>query len=121
MIRSLSLGDTEPGDILSVIWKELRVAALCGLALAAVNFAKMLLVDKLLLGNDGVTILVSATVSITMVFVVIFAKVVGCTLPIGAEKLGVDPAVMASPLIATITDSVSLLVYFTTAKLLLGV
>lgn len=121
VIRSLSLGDTEPGDILSVIWKELRVAALCGLALAAVNFAKMLLVDKLLLGNDGVTILVSATVSITMVFVVIFAKVVGCTLPIGAEKLGVDPAVMASPLIATITDSVSLLVYFTTAKLLLGV
>lgn len=119
VIRSLSLGDTEPGDILHVIWKELRVAVLCGLALAAVNFVKLLLVDRLLLGNDAVTYIVAATISITMVFIVIFAKVVGCTLPIAAEKLGVDPAVMASPLIATITDSVSLLIYFTVARLLL--
>lgn len=121
VIRSLSLGDTEPGDILHVIWKELRVAVLCGIALAAVNFVKMLAVDRTVLGNDGVTVMVAATVSITMVFVVIFAKAVGCTLPIAAEKLGVDPAVMASPLIATITDSVSLLIYFTVARLLLHV
>ncbi len=121
VIRSLSLGDTEPEDVLRVIWKELRVAVLCGLALAAVNFVKMLAVDRMVLGNDGVTVIVAATVSITMVFVVIFAKAVGCTLPIAAEKLGVDPAVMASPLIATITDSVSLLIYFTVARLLLHV
>ncbi len=121
VIRSLSLGDTEPEDVLCVIWKELRVAVLCGLALAAVNFVKMLAVDRVVLGNDGVTVIVAATVSITMVFVVIFAKAVGCTLPIAAEKLGVDPAVMASPLIATITDSVSLLIYFTVARLLLHV
>lgn len=121
VIRSLSLGDTEPEDVLCVIWKELRVAVLCGLALAAVNFVKMLAVDRAVLGNDGVTVIVAATVSITMVFVVIFAKAVGCTLPIAAEKLGVDPAVMASPLIATITDSVSLLIYFTVARLLLHV
>ena len=120
VIRSLSLGDTEPGDVLHVMWKELRVAVLCGLALAAVNFCKMLVVDKLLLGNDGVTVMVAATVSVTLVFVVMFAKAVGSFLPICAEKLGVDPAVMASPLIATITDSVSLIVYFTIAKLLLG-
>ena len=75
----------------------------------------------MVLGSDGVTVIVAATVSITMVFVVIFAKAVGCTLPIAAEKLGVDPAVMASPLIATITDSVSLLIYFTVARLLLHV
>jgi magnesium transporter len=121
VIRSLSLGDTEPEDILHVIWKELRVAALCGVALSAVNFVKMLIVDRTLLGNDGVTLMVAATVSITMVFIVIFAKVVGCTLPIAAEKLGVDPAVMASPLIATITDSVSLLIYFTVARMLLNI
>ncbi len=121
IIRSLSLGDIETSDVLRVVWKELRVATLCGLALAAVNFFKMLLVDKMLLGNDGVTIMVAATVSITLVFVVMFAKVVGSMLPIGAEKLGADPAVMASPLIATITDSVSLLVYFAIAKVMLGI
>ena len=120
VIRSLSLGDSEPKDVLMIIWKEVRVAVLCGLALALVNFLKMLFVDKLVLGNEGVTLMVAATVSVTMIFVVIFAKAVGCTLPILAERLGVDPAVMASPLIATITDSVSLLIYFTVATLFLG-
>lgn len=119
VIRSLSLGDIEPSDVLKVIWKELRVAFLCGVSLAAVNFLKMLLVDKMLLGNDAVTLVVAATVSLTIVFVVMFAKVVGSTLPIVAEKIGVDPAVMASPLISTITDAVSLLIYFTIAKTLL--
>lgn len=119
VIRSLSLGDIEPADVLKVIWKELRVALLCGLSLAAANFIKMLLVDRMLLNNDAVTLMVAATVSLTIVFVVMFAKVVGSTLPIVAEKIGVDPAVMASPLISTITDAVSLLIYFTIAKALL--
>lgn len=119
VIRSLSLGDIEPADVLKVIWKELRVAFLCGVSLAAVNFVKMLLVDKMLLGNDAVTLVVAATVSLTIVFVVVFVKAVGSTLPIVAERIGVDPAVMASPLISTITDAVSLLIYFTIAKALL--
>ncbi len=119
VIRSLSLGDIEPADVLKVIWKELRVAFLCGLSLAAANIIKMLLVDRMLLNNDAVTLMVAATVSLTIVFVVMFAKVVGSTLPIVAEKIGVDPAVMASPLISTITDAVSLLIYFTIAKALL--
>lgn len=120
VIRSISLGDTEPEDVGHVIWKELRVAVLCGITLAAVNFVKMLLVDRLLLGNDAVTLTVSAVVSTSIVFIVIFAKVVGSVLPIAAEKLGVDPAVMANPLISTITDAVSLLIYFEIAKLVIS-
>ena len=119
VIRSLSLGDIEPSDVIKVVWKELRVAFLCGVSLAVINFIKMILVDRMLLGNDGVTLIVAATVSMTIIFVVMFAKVVGSTLPIIAEKIGVDPAVMASPLISTITDAVSLLIYFTIARLLL--
>ncbi len=119
VIRSLSLGDIEPADVVKVVWKELRVAFLCGVSLAVINFIKMILVDRMLLGNDGVTLIVAATVSMTIIFVVMFAKVVGSTLPIIAEKIGVDPAVMASPLISTITDAVSLLIYFTIARLLL--
>ena len=91
IIRSLSLGDTSPSDALRVIWKELRVAFLCGVSLAAANFIKMLLVDRLLLGNIAVTMPVAATVCCTIVFVVMFAKVVGSLLPMIAEKIGVDP------------------------------
>ena len=119
IIRSLSLGDTSPADALRVIWKELRVAFLCGISLAAANFIKMLLVDRLLLGNTAVTMSVAATVCCTIVFVVMFAKAVGSLLPMIAEKIGVDPAVMASPLISTITDAVSLLIYFSIAKMFL--
>lgn len=96
VIRSLSLGDTEPKDILMVVWKEIRVAVACGVTLAAVNFVKMLLVDRMLLGNAEVTVLVAATVSVTLIVVVMFAKAVGSTLPMAAEKIGIDPAVMAS-------------------------
>ena len=120
VIRSISLGDTEPEDVGRVIWKEVRVAILCGVTLAAVNFAKMLLVDRMLLNNDGVTITVAAVVSLSIVLIVMFAKVVGSVLPIAAEKLGVDPAVMANPLISTITDAVSLLIYFEIAKLMIS-
>lgn len=121
IIRSLSLGDTEPRDALRVAWKEWRVSLLCGLSLAMVNFVKMLLVDGLLLKNDSVTVLVAATVSLSIVFIVMFAKVVGSMLPIIAEKIGVDPAVMANPLISTVTDAVSLLIYIYVAKLILGI
>ena len=119
VIRSLSLGDVEPADVVKVVWKELRVAFLCGVTLAVVNFGKMYLVDRTLLGNAEVTFQVAAIVSLTIVFVVMFAKVVGSTLPIIAEKIGVDPAVMASPLISTITDAVSLMIYFNIAKILI--
>ena len=121
VIRSLSIGDTEPRDILSVVWKEIRVAVLCGVSLACVNFVKMLLVDRLLLGNAEVTVLVAFTVSVTLIFVVTFAKAVGSTLPMAAEKIGIDPAVMASPLISTITDAVSLLIYFSLSTVLLHI
>ena len=120
VIRSISLGDTEPEDVGRVIWKEFRVAILYGVTLAAVNFAKMLLVDRMLLNNDGVTITVAAVVSLSILLIVMFAKVVGSVLPIAAEKLGVDPAVMANPLISTITDAVSLLIYFEIAKLMIS-
>ena len=121
VIRSLSLGDTEPGDALRVMWKEWRVALLCGLSLAAVNFLKMLLLDGMLLHNDSITVAVAATVSVSILFIVMFAKVVGSMLPILAEKLGVDPAVMANPLISTVTDAVSLLIYIYIAKLILHI
>lgn len=121
VIRSLSLGDVEPKDVLKVMWKEWRVALLCGLSLAAVNFVKMLLLDGMLLGNDSITVSVAATVSVSIVFIVMFAKVVGSFLPIAAEKIGVDPAVMANPLISTLTDAVSLLIYIFVAKLVLKI
>ncbi len=121
VIRSLSLGDIEPRDALRVLWKEWRVAILCGLTLSVVNFGKMLLLDMLILGNANVTVLVAATVSLSIVFIVMFAKLVGSLLPIGAEKIGLDPAVMANPLISTLTDAVSLLIYIFIAKMILGI
>jgi len=121
VIRSLSLGDVEPRDVLKVMWKEWRVALLCGLTLSAVNFVKMLLLDGMLLGNSSITVSVAATVSVSIVFIVMFAKVVGSFLPIAAEKIGVDPAVMANPLISTLTDAVSLLIYIFVAKLILKI
>ena len=121
VIRSLSLGDTEPQDAVSVMWKELRVAFLCGVTLAVVNFIKMLVLDGMIMHNDGITVSVALTVSLSILFIVIFAKVVGSMLPIAAEKIGVDPAVMANPLISTVTDTVSLLIYIYIAKLILHI
>ncbi len=121
VIRSLSLGDIEPKDAMRVIWRELRVSLLCGFSLALVNFVKMLLVDGMLLHNDCVTVAVAATVSVSVLAIVMFAKVVGSMLPIAAEKLGLDPAVMANPLISTVTDAVSLLIYIYVAKLILHI
>ncbi len=121
VIRALSLDEVEFSDIGRVIWKELRVALLCGVCLGGANFVKMLLVDRLLLHNAAVTVSVALVVCLTLVFVVFFAKLVGCTLPILAEKAGLDPAVMASPFISTIVDAISLIIYFSFASLLLGI
>lgn len=121
VIRSLSLGETEPSDVVKVIWREIRVAVLCGVTLAVVNFIKLLVVDRMLLQNDGLTIPVALTICMTLVLVVIFAKCVGCTLPLAAEKIGLDPAVMAAPLITTLTDTVSLLIYFQFARMILKI
>jgi len=119
VIRALALDEVEFSDLWHVIWKEIRVSVLCGLCLAAANFVKMLLVDGLWLQN-GTTPMVALVVCLTLVCVVFIAKVVGCSLPILAEKLGLDPAVMASPFISTIVDVLSLLVYFRIATTLLG-
>ena len=121
VIRSLSLGELELRDVGVVLWKELRTAILCGVALALVCFAKIWVVDKLLFGNEGITLLVDAVVCLALALTVIIAKAVGCVLPMVAKALGADPAVMASPFITTIVDAVSLLVYFMFAKALLGV
>lgn len=121
IIRALSLGDIDFRDVLAVVWKEIRVAVLCGITLAVVAFGKIMLVDNMLLHNDGVTALVALTVCVTMVLVVLLAKLIGCLLPILAEKLGLDPAVLASPFITTIVDALSLLIYFLIAQCLLGV
>ena len=121
VIRALSLGEVRFRDTFSVIWKETRVALLCGVCLAAANFVKMLLVDHWMMHNPAVTIAVCTVVCLTLVCVVLCAKVVGCTLPIIAEKLHLDPAVMASPFISTIVDAMSLLIYFRIATALLGI
>ena len=121
IIRGISLGDIEFSDIFAVIWKEFRVSILCGLSLAVVGFGKIMLVDRLLMGNTSISVLVAAVVSISLVFTIMIAKFVGCTLPLFAKKLGFDPAVMASPFITTIVDALSLLIYMNVAVLLLHI
>ena len=121
VIRALSLDEIEFSDMAAVVWKEIRVAVLCGVCLACANFVKMMIVDRWLMGNPDVTPLVALVVCLTLVFTVLCAKVVGCTLPMAAEKIGIDPAVMASPFITTIVDALSLLIYFFFATQLLGV
>ena len=121
VIRCLSTGEIEFKDIWRVIWKELRVSVVCGVVLGIVNFIKLYLVDHLWLNNfdDGVYLTEMLAVSLTVVLVVIVAKLVGSVLPIVAKKLGADPAVMASPLVTTILDAFSLLIYFSIATMLL--
>ena len=119
VIRSLSLGEIEFSDLPRVVWKEIRTAVLCGISLAAACFAKIMLVDRLMLGNEDVTCLVALVVCATMALTVLVAKVIGCVLPMLAKKVGFDPAVMASPFITTIVDALSLLIYFGIASVLL--
>ena len=121
VIRALSLDEIDFSDLIAVVWKESRVAVLCGICLACANFVKMMVVDRWLMNNPAVTPMVALVVCLTLVFTVLCAKVVGCTLPMAAEKIGIDPAVMASPFITTIVDALSLLIYFFFATQLLGV
>jgi magnesium transporter len=119
VIRSLSLGELKFKDIGIVLWKEVRTAVLCGVSLAVVCFIKIWLVDRMLLGNEDITIWVNLVVCLALAVTVIIAKVVGGLLPLGAKALKLDPAVMASPFISTIVDALSLLVYFVFAKAIL--
>ena len=113
VIRNMALGEVELSDWLRVLFKELRVAVLSGLALAAVNFLRMMIFT-----SAGT--MVSLTVSVTLLCTVVIAMAVGCLLPMGAKRLGLDPAVMASPMITTIVDACSLLIYFMIASAMLG-
>ena len=121
VIRALSLDELEFADIGRVIWKELRTSILCGVALAVVCFAKIWLVDRLLMGNEDITLMINLVVCLALAATVVFAKVVGGTLPLIAKALKMDPAVMASPFITTIVDAVSLLVYFLFAQAILHI
>ena len=116
VIRSLSLGELKFRDIGIVLWKEIRTALLCGIALAVVCFVKIWLVDGLMMGNENITVQINLVVCLALAVTVIIAKVVGGLLPLGAKALKLDPAVMASPFITTIVDALSLLVYFVFAK-----
>ena len=120
VIRGISLDEIEFSDLFRVIWKEIRVAVVCGATLAAANFVKLMLVDKMIFGNP-ITITVALVICLTLVVTVFAAKVVGCTLPLLAKKIGFDPAVMASPFITTVVDAISLMIYFNFASLLLGI
>jgi magnesium transporter len=113
VIRGLSLNEINYADTLKVLWKEIRVAILCGVTLAIINFAKLLVFDH-------IGIMVAAVVCLTMLFTVLCAKMIGCLLPILCKRLGFDPAVMSSPFITTIVDALSLLIYFNIATALLN-
>ena len=114
VIRALSLDEIEYKDTLKVIWKELRVALLCGITLSTANFIKLMIIDH-------VKINIALVVCLTLSLTILFAKLVGCTLPILAKKLKFDPAVMASPFITTIVDASSLLIYFKIAEIILKI
>jgi len=114
VIRGMALGDVDTGDALKVLWKELRVSFLIGVVLSALNFARIYWMD-------GEGALVALTVCGAMLFIVMAAKTIGSMLPMGAKKVGIDPALMASPMIASITDMVSVVSYFALASLILGI
>ena len=114
IIRGLSLNEIEYKDWFKIVTKELLVALLIGITLAIANFIKLMLVDR-------VSLIIAAVVCVTLIVTVIFAKLVGCSLPMLAKKIGFDPAVMASPFITTIVDAISLIAYFNIARLLLGI
>ena len=112
VIRALSLGEVEMGDILRIVWKELRVSVLCGVTMAVATFGKLLLIDR-------PSTMTAVVVSLTLVATIVTAKLVGCILPVLAKRVGFDPAVMASPFITTIVDALSLIIYFDIATAIL--
>ena len=112
IIRGMAVGELRPHDLPRILWRECRVALLCGLTLALCNFVKLLVLDR-------VGLMVAAVVCLTLVVTVVLSQLLGAALPALAEKIGIDPAVMASPLITTIVDTTTLLVYFNIARVLL--
>ncbi|MCY6959951.1 magnesium transporter [Clostridium sp. ZC22-4] len=114
VIRSIALGEIKVKDTLKVIWKELRVSLIVGISLSFINFLRIYFIEK-------VSLYISVTVCITLLFTVVLAKIVGAVLPIIAKKLKLDPAIMASPLITTIVDAASLMVYFSIARAILHI
>ena len=114
VIRGMAVGDIELKDVFRVVWKELRVGVLCGLVLAAANFIRLILQFP---GRP----LLSLAVVVSLLLAVILAKIIGCLLPMLAEKLKLDPAIMAAPLITTIVDACSLLIFFRVACTLLKI
>ena len=112
VIRSLSLGEVEFKDVFKVMYKELSVGLMAGLAVGVATFLKVVLIDRFLLGNPDVTVIVAVAVAVSLALTIVFAKLIGAALPILAKRLGFDPAVMASPFITTLVDAASLLIYF---------
>ncbi len=121
VIRGISLGQVEFKDFFKVVWKECRVSLLCGIILGIAAVGKVMLVDNLIMNNPEVTVFVALVVGITLFATIVSAKIIGCILPLLAKRVGLDPAVMASPLITTLIDTVSLLVYFYFATLILNI
>lgn len=114
IIRSMAVGDIAPHDLPRIIWRECRVALMCGVTLAVCNFFKMLLLDR-------IAAPVALAVCVTLIFTVLLSQLIGVLLPVIAEKFKIDPAVMASPLITTIVDTTTLLIYFNVAKMVLHI
>jgi magnesium transporter len=113
IIRGMAVGEISPKDIIFVVWKEVRVGLLCGLALGLINFIRVFIMN-------GQNLLLCATVTLSLCCTILIAKTVGCILPIVAKQLKIDPAIMAAPMITTIVDAVSLIIYFSIAKAILG-
>jgi len=114
IIRGMAVGDLETSDALRVLWKEIRISFCIGLVLSILNFAKIIFLD-------GESTLIAATVSIAMLLIILFAKIIGGMLPMAAKKIGIDPALMATPMISSITDMVSVITYCFLASILLGI
>ena len=114
IIRALSLDEIHFKDLAKVIWKEIRVAVCCGITLGVCNFLRLILINN-------ISIKISLIVSATLVITIFLAKIIGSLLPMTAAKLKLDPAVMASPLITTIVDASSLIIYFKIACAALGI
>jgi magnesium transporter len=113
IIRGMAVGEISPGDVARIIWKEVRVALLCGLGLGLINFIRVYFMN-------GKNLLLCVTVTLSLCCTILLAKTVGGVLPIVAKRLNIDPAIMAAPLITTIVDAVSLIIYFVIARAILG-
>ena len=120
VIRGLSLRELQFRDYFRVLWKEVQISILCGMVLAGGNFLKIILIDNFLL-HFGVSLPVAGVICLTLFITVVLSKVIGCSLPMLAERFGFDPAVMASPFITTIVDALSLLIYFVLSRSLLSI